>query len=139
MSGDLWVLLLSVESAPLGLVEDGGRLAAAPTAYPKVRLILCRARCPHRAVPGRPGVPPEMRESSSLAVGADDLGGPRAHTVRPYGGKRPGSAGSEAADAKVESHQSQFFFRSGPQLGRTERHPSTPGFSRRKDSSCSKG
>ena len=34
------------------------RLAAAPTAYPKVRLIFCRARCPHRAVPGRPGVPP---------------------------------------------------------------------------------
>ena len=26
----------------------------APTAYPKVRLIFCRARCPHRAVPGRP-------------------------------------------------------------------------------------
>ena len=37
----------------------GGRVRApAPTAYPKVRLIFCRARCPHRAVPGRPGVPP---------------------------------------------------------------------------------
>ena len=34
------------------------RLAAAPTAYLKVRLIFCRARCHHRAVPGRPGVPP---------------------------------------------------------------------------------
>ena len=33
----------------------GGRVRApAPTAYPKVRLIFCRARCPHRAVPGRP-------------------------------------------------------------------------------------
>ena len=28
--------------------------------------------------------PYEMRESSGLAVGADDPGGPRAHTVRPY-------------------------------------------------------
>ena len=37
----------------------GGRVRApAPTAYPKVRLILCRARCPHRAVSGRPSVPP---------------------------------------------------------------------------------
>ena len=32
--------------------------AAVPTAYPKVRLIFCRARCPHRAVSGRPSVPP---------------------------------------------------------------------------------
>ena len=39
-------------------VRARGRLAAAPTAYPKVRLIFCRARCPQRAVPGRPGVPP---------------------------------------------------------------------------------
>ena len=39
-------------------VRARGRLPAAPTAYPKVRLIFCRARCPHRAVPGRPGVPP---------------------------------------------------------------------------------
>ena len=39
-------------------VRARGRLAAAPTAYLKVRLIFCRARCPQRAVPGRPGVPP---------------------------------------------------------------------------------
>ena len=38
---------------------DGGRVRTpAPTAYPKVRLIFCRARCPQRAVSGRPGVPP---------------------------------------------------------------------------------
>ena len=37
----------------------GGRVRApAPTAYPKVRLIFCRARCPHRAIPRRPSVPP---------------------------------------------------------------------------------
>ena len=42
-------------------VRARGRLAAAPTAYLKVRLIFCRARCPHRAVPGRPGVPPLRR------------------------------------------------------------------------------
>ena len=36
--------------------------------------------------PGGPVCRPyEMRESSSLAVGADDLGGPRAHTMRSYG------------------------------------------------------
>ena len=35
-----------------------GRAVRAPTAYLKVRLIFCRARCPQRAVPGRPGVPP---------------------------------------------------------------------------------
>ena len=28
--------------------------AAVPTAYPKVRLIFCRARCPHRPFPGGP-------------------------------------------------------------------------------------
>ena len=38
---------------------DGGRVRTpAPTAYPKVRSIFCRARCPQRAVSGRPGVPP---------------------------------------------------------------------------------
>ena len=38
---------------------DGGRVRTpAPTAYPKVRLIFRRARCPQRAVSGRPGVPP---------------------------------------------------------------------------------
>ena len=34
---------------------------------------------------GRKGRPCEMWESSGFAVGADDPGGPRAHTVRPYG------------------------------------------------------
>ena len=63
-----------------------GRAVRAPTAYLKVRLIFCRARCHHRAVPGRPVCRPyEMRESSGLAVRADDLGGPQAHTVRPCG------------------------------------------------------
>ena len=42
-----------------GVSAIGGRVRTpAPTEYPKVRLIFCRARCPHRAVPGRPGVPP---------------------------------------------------------------------------------
>ena len=39
-----------------------------------------------RGTAGGPGVPP-LRNSggaSGFAVGADDLGGPRAHTVRPY-------------------------------------------------------
>ena len=48
---------------------------------------------------GRPGVP-SLRHSggaSGLAVGADDLGGPRAHTVRPYeeAGELPRRAGED--------------------------------------------
>ena len=43
---------------PIGMFQGGRVRAPAPTAYPKVRLIFCRARCPHRAVSGRPGVPP---------------------------------------------------------------------------------
>ena len=51
----------------------GGRVRTpAPTMYPKVRSIFCRARCPHRADSGRP------------RCAAPDLGGPRAHSVRPY-------------------------------------------------------
>ena len=90
--------------------------------------------------PGGPVCRPyEMRESSSLAVGADDLGGPRAHTVLPYVGKRAGSVGSEAAGAGIKPHQSQFSSRSDPQWGRTEWHPSTPGIARRKGRTTSKG
>ena len=48
---------------------------------------------------GRPGVPP-LRHSggaSGFAVGADDPGGPRAHTVRPYEeeGELPRRAGED--------------------------------------------
>ena len=45
--------------------------------------------------------PYEMGESSGFAVGADDLGGPRAHTVRPYSGKRPQDVGSANSGAEV--------------------------------------
>ena len=65
--------------------------------------------------------------------------GPRAHTVRPYGEKRTGSVGSETAGAEAKPHQSQFSSRSGPQWGRTEWHPSTPGIARRKGRTTSKG
>ena len=39
---------------------------------------------------GRPGVPPlrNSRRASGFVVGADDLGGPRAHCVRPYREKK---------------------------------------------------
>ena len=73
------------------------------------------------------------------AVGADDLGGPRAHTVRPYSGKRPRDVGSETAGAAVEAHHLKFFTKSGPQWGRTEPRSSTPDFARRKFSACLKG
>ena len=40
-----------------------------------------------RPARGRPhgAAPTKYGELSGLSVGADDLGGPRAHTVRPYG------------------------------------------------------
>ena len=44
--------------------------------------------------------PYEKRESSGFAVGADNLGGPRAHTVRPYGmawAARPGGRALRAS------------------------------------------
>ena len=47
--------------------------------------------------------------------------------------------GSEAAGAGIKPHQSQFSSRSGPQWGRTEWHPSTPGIARRKGRTTSKG
>ena len=40
--------------------------------------------------------------------------GPRAHTVRPYGGKQPRDVGSETAGAKAEPHQLQFSTNPGP-------------------------
>ena len=90
MSGDLWVLLLSVESAPLGLVEDGGRLAAAPTAYPKVRLIFCRARCPIGPFSGGPVCRPyEIWETFRSFRRDRSQTGPRAAKGRPYGGNGP--------------------------------------------------
>ena len=62
----------------------GGRVRApAPTAYPKVRLIFCRARCPHRAVPRRPSVPP-LRNMGNFPVFPE---GPVPD--RPAGGQRP--------------------------------------------------
>src|SRR5699024_12798195 len=56
--------------------------------------------------------------------------GPRAHTVRPYGGKRPQGVGSETAGAEAETHQLQFSSRSGPQWGRMGPRSSTPDFAR---------
>ena len=40
----------------------------APAAYPKVRSICCRARCPHRAVPRRPGVPPQRNSGGTSGL-----------------------------------------------------------------------
>ena len=65
--------------------------------------------------------------------------GPRAHTVRPYSGKRTWDVGSETAGAEVGPHRLQFSSRSGPQWGRTEPRSSTPDFVRRKCSAHFKG
>ena len=58
--------------------------------------------------------PYEMRGPSGLAVGADDLGGPRAHTVRPYGRKRTGSVSSAKSGAETRPHQKQILRTQGP-------------------------
>ena len=56
----------------------------------------------------RTPAPTKFGESSGFFVRADDLGGPRAHSVRPYSGKRGGSVGSANLDAEVKPHQPQF-------------------------------
>ena len=84
---------------------------------------------------------PPLRNSGGVfgfVVGADDLGGLRAHTVRPYGGKRTGSVGSVWPGAAVEPHQGQILQTQGLEA-RKEPHPSTPDFARRKGYITSKG
>ena len=61
------------------------------------------------------------------------------HMGPPLRGKRSRDVGSEAAGAGIKSHQSQFSSCSGPLWGRTEWHPSTPNFARRKGHTTSKG
>ena len=49
--------------------------------------------------------------------------GPRAHNVRPYGGKRTGSVGSAWPGAAVERHQGQILQTQGPVARRELRVP----------------
>ena len=83
------------------------------SAIPKPTLI--RLACARHLPPcrgkacGRPKVAPsKYGKLSGRSVGADDLGGPRAHTVRPYSGKRGGSVGSANLGTGVKPHQPQF-------------------------------
>ena len=83
------------------------------SAIPKPTLI--RLACARHLPPcrgkacGRPKVAPsKYGKLSGRSVGADDLGDPRAHTVRPYSGKRGGSVGSANLGAEVKPHQPQF-------------------------------
>ena len=95
----------------------GGRVRTpAPTAYPKVRLIFCRARCPHRAVSGRPSVPPLLGPDAPIGPFP---GGP---VCRPYGWKRTGRVGSANPGAGMEPHQRQFLQTQGPVARREFRH-----------------
>ena len=63
-----------------------------------------------RPARGRPhgAAPTKYGELSGLSVGADDLGGLRAHTVRPYGGNWAGIVGSATLGAGVKAHQRKF-------------------------------
>ena len=90
---------------PIGMFQGGRVRAPAPTAYPKVRLIFCRARCPHRAVPVRPSVPPLQVEQTEaiMCVGA---------------GHRP--ARKRAADSHPYEIQGSFRF---CRRGRRPRRP----------------
>ena len=83
------------------------------SAIPKPTLI--RLACARHLPPcrgkacGRPKVAPsKYGKLSGRSVGVDDLGDPRAHTVRPYSGKRGGSVGSANLGAEVKPHQPQF-------------------------------
>ena len=97
-----------------------------------------RARCPHRAVLGRPGVPPLRRESKSdSASGTGDREGrPYGFTkaylkpwragedTRPYGVFNTGSVCSVNLGAVVEPHQRKFMQTQGP-VARQEFRPAT--------------
>ena len=78
------------------------------------------------------GCPPERWEGARFAVGADDLGGPRAVKGRRYGRKRTRDVGLETAGAGAEPHHFLFSSRSGPQWGRMGPHPSAPDPARRR-------
>ena len=119
--------------------RDGGRVRTpAPTQMQKLSTLFVEAG--PRPARGRPhgAAPTKYGELSGLSVGADDLGGLRAHTVRPYGGKRTGSVGSVWLGAAVELHQGQILQTQGLEA-RKEPHPSTPDFARRKGYITSKG
>ena len=97
-----------------------------------------RARCPHRAVLGRPGVPPLRRESKpDSASGTGDREGrsygfTRAYLkpwragedTRPYGVFSTGNVCSVNPGAVVEPHQRKFMQTQGP-VARREFRPAT--------------
>ena len=84
----------------------GGRVRApAPTAYPKVRLIFCRARCPIGPFSGGPVCRPyEIWETFRSFRRGRSQTGPRAAKGRPYGGNGP--------VALARQSQAQFLNRS---------------------------
>ena len=76
---------------------------------------------------GRVGTPTPTKYGnlSNLSVGADDLGGPRAHTVCPYGRNRTGSVGSAKPGANAEPHHLKFSTKPGPLWARREMKSTT--------------
>ena len=84
----------------------GGRARApVPTAYPKVRLIFCRARCPIGPFSGGPVCRPyEIWETFRSFRRGRSQTGPRAAKGRPYGGNGP--------VALARQSQAQFLNRS---------------------------
>ena len=106
------------------------------------------SRPPGEGLGGRPSVPP-LRVKRNIPWRAADS--------RPYAdtGRGPFSSQGPVPDRPAQdSHRERWFGKprrrnkiapvpifshSGPQWGRTERHPSIPNFARRKDSACPKG
>ena len=130
----------------------GGRVRApAPTAYPKVRLIFCRARCPHRAVPGRPRCaaptaktnrsynrdrsPHPPRFARHLPLKGKACGRP---LRSPLHKKQTGSVGSANPGAAVEMHHLKFYAKPGPS-GPEEIAECHSDFARRKGCTMFKG
>ena len=104
----------------------GGRVRApAPTAYPKVRLIFCRARCPIGPFSGGPVCRPyEIWETFRSFRRGRSQTGPRAAKGRPYGGKRAGSVGSSKPGAVFEPQQFYILHTQGP-VARRKFRPAT--------------
>ena len=82
---------------PLRQIQKRFRPFAGAGPRPARGRTLCAPAYVQKRRAGEGTRPYEMGESSGFAVGADDLGGPRAHTVRPYeeAGELPRRAGED--------------------------------------------
>ena len=105
---------------------NGGRVRTpAPTMYPKVRSIFCRARCPQRADSGRPGVPPLTSAARGRTVCAPTESMPSAKDRISSGKGIPRRFAAPSFDKGGFGRRA--FFRSKGCLSREHPHPPPSG------------